>query len=81
MIDSRAFSDFYGIDSSNQVPDGDTLGRFRNLLVRNGIQEKLFARVAGLLLERGLMLKKHQNQGEETGPRGPFHQEGEHVAL
>lgn len=58
MIDSRAFSDFYGIDSSNQVPDGDTLGRFRNLLVRNGIQEKLFARVAGLLLERGLMLKK-----------------------
>ena len=58
VIDSRAFSDFYGIDSSNQVPDGDTLGRFRNLLVRNGIQEKLFARVAGLLLERGLMLKK-----------------------
>ena len=29
-IDSRAFSDFCGVDSSNQVPDGDTLGRFRN---------------------------------------------------
>ena len=27
-IDSRAFSDFCGVDSSNQVPDGDTLGRF-----------------------------------------------------
>ena len=43
VIDSRAFSDFCGIDSSNQVPDGDTLGRFRNLLIKNGLQEKLFA--------------------------------------
>jgi len=25
-IDSRAFSDFCGVDSSNQVPDGDTIG-------------------------------------------------------
>ena len=58
VIDSRAFSDFYGIDSSNQVPDGDTLGRFRNLLVRNGIQEKLFANVAEILQKRGLLLKK-----------------------
>ena len=58
VIDSRAFSDFCGVDSSNQVPDGDTLGRFRNLLMRNGIQEKLFAQVAGLLQERGLLLKK-----------------------
>ena len=36
VIDSRAFSEFCGVDSSNQVPDGDTLGRFRNLLVKNG---------------------------------------------
>lgn len=36
-IDSRAFSDFCSVDSSNQVPDGDTLGRFRNLLIRNGL--------------------------------------------
>ena len=28
-IDSRAFSDFCGVDSSNQVPDGDTLPRAR----------------------------------------------------
>ena len=26
-IDSRAFSDFCGVDSSNQVPNGDTIGR------------------------------------------------------
>ena len=25
VIDSRAFSDFCGVESSNQVPDGDTL--------------------------------------------------------
>ena len=36
-IDSRAFSDFCGVDSSNQVPNGDTIGRFRNLLVKKRI--------------------------------------------
>ena len=58
VIDSRAFSEFCGVDSSNQVPDGDTIGRFRNILVRNGLQEKLFQQVATLLTERGLILKK-----------------------
>ena len=57
-IDSRAFSEFCGVDSSNQIPDGDTLGRFRNLLIRNGLQEKLFAQVVAALMERGLILKK-----------------------
>lgn len=58
VIDSRAFSDFCGVESSNQVPDGDTLGRFRNLLMRNNLQERLFAQVVGLLAQRGLILKK-----------------------
>ena len=58
VIDSRAFSDFCGIDSSNQGPDGDTLGRFRNLLIKNGLQEKLFSQVVAALMERGLILKK-----------------------
>ena len=57
-IDSRAFSDFCCVDSSNQVPDGDTLGRFRNILIQNGLQEKLFAQVVAALMERGLILKK-----------------------
>ena len=55
-IDSRAFSDFCGVDSSNQVPNGDTIGRFRNLLVKNGLQEKLFAQVVTALTEQGLIL-------------------------
>ena len=57
-IDSRAFSDFCCVDSSNQVPDGDTLGRFRNILIQNGLQEKLFDQVVTALMERGLILKK-----------------------
>ena len=52
VIDSRAFSAFCGIDSSNQVPDGDTLGRFRHILEENGIQQKLFAQVVRRLMEK-----------------------------
>ena len=57
-MDSRAFSDFCGVESSNQVPSGDTIGRFRNILVQNGLQEKLFAQVVQTLKNRGLILKK-----------------------
>ncbi len=57
-IDSRAFSEFCGVDSSNQVPDGDTIGRFRNILVHNGLQEKLFAQVIDMLQQKGLLLRK-----------------------
>ena len=42
VIDSRAFSDFCRVESSNQIPDGDTIGKFRNLLIQNGIHEKFF---------------------------------------
>ena len=58
VIDSLAFSDFCGVESSDQVPDGDTLGRFRNLLVKNDLQEKLFKQVVELLTKRGLILRK-----------------------
>lgn len=58
VIDSRAFSEFCGVNSSNQVPDGDTIGRFRNILVKNGIQEKLFLQVVEILSSKGLILKK-----------------------
>ena len=58
VIDSRAFSDFCGVESGNQVPNGDTLGQFRNILIRNGIQQELFAQVVELLMQRGLILKR-----------------------
>ena len=58
VIDSRAFSEFCEVESSNQVPNGDTLGRFRNLLIKNDLQERLFTQVVMMLMERGLILKK-----------------------
>lgn len=81
IIDSRAFSEFCGVDSSNQVPDGDTLGRFRNLLIRNGLQEKLFRQVVGICSKGDLSSKRdhcglhdhysailHKNQGKQRDP-------------
>lgn len=41
-IDSRTFSEFCGVESSNQVLNGDELGGFRNLLICNGLHNKLF---------------------------------------
>ena len=58
VIDSRAFSDFCMVSSGSQIPDGDTLGRFRNLLEKHGLQEKFFSQVVELLQAKGLMLKK-----------------------
>lgn len=58
VIDSRAFSEFCGVDSSNQIPDGDTIGRFRALLVEQRLQEKLFVQVVQLLFDCGLIFKK-----------------------
>ena len=58
VIDSRAFSNFCGINSPDEVPNGDTIGRFRNILTRNGIQEKIFAEVVRILTEKKLILKR-----------------------
>ena len=80
-IDNRAFSEFCGVDSSNQVPDGDTLGRFRNLLIRNGIQEKLFAQVAGLLQERGLLLRSGCLGGEKREEAVLWNKRGKTAVL
>ena len=58
VIDSRAFSRFCGVESSNQIPDGDTIGRFRNILTKNGLQELLFADLVETLKKNGLILMK-----------------------
>ena len=58
IIDSRAFSAFCGVDSSNQIPDGDTIGRFRNILNEHHLQEELFEDVKKRLQEKGLLLMK-----------------------
>ena len=95
MIDSRAFSEFCGVDSSNQIPDGDTIGRFRNKLVENGIQKKLFSQVVKLLSQKDMILKKgtivdstnyissviYQKQGEKARPTSAFCKERKQMAL
>lgn len=58
VIDSQTFSDFCGVESSIQIPDGDAIGRFRNLLINHQIHEKYFALVVKKLTHRGLILKK-----------------------
>ena len=58
VIDSRAFSEFCGFDSPNQIPDGDTIGRFRNLLEQHRLQEKFFNQVLELLQAQGMILRK-----------------------
>lgn len=49
VIDSRAFSEFCRVNSQDEVPDGDTIGRFRGILVKHGLQEKFFASIVELL--------------------------------
>lgn len=46
------------MESSNQIPDGGTMGRFRSTLICNGLQEKLFAQLVNLAQQKGLLLKK-----------------------
>ena len=58
ILDSRAFTEFCCINSPDEVPDGDTIGRFRNLLNKYGSQQTIFETVVDLLLKRGLLLKK-----------------------
>mgnify|MGYP001052667420 CR=1 FL=1 len=58
VIDSRAFSKFCGVNSPKQIPDGDTIGRFRGILTKNKIEKKLFSQVEEILEREKLILKK-----------------------
>ena len=58
ILDSRAFSDFCGVSSPEEVPNGDTIGRFRNLLIKHGIDEQIFAQMLSILNKHNLILKK-----------------------
>ena len=58
VIDSRAFTAFCCINSPDEVPDGDTIGRFRNLLTKHDLQRQIFDEIVKLLTERKLILKK-----------------------
>ena len=58
IIDSRAFTAFCCINSPDEVPNGDTIGRFRNILTEHDLQKQIFDEIVNFLTERGLILKK-----------------------
>lgn len=58
ILDNWAFTAFCCINSPDEVPDGGIIGRFRNLLIENELQQKIFDEVVKQLMERRLILKK-----------------------
>jgi IS5 family transposase len=55
LLDSTALRRFVGIDlGTERVPDGTTLLKFRRLLEKHQLGEKLFAAVGQVLQDRGL---------------------------
>lgn len=62
LADRLSFRRFVGLSLADTVPDHSVLNRFRNHLVREGIEGKLFAELdrqldkAGVMLKRGTML-------------------------
>ena len=94
VIDSRAFSDFCGVESSNQLPDRDTLGRFRNLLIKNGLQENFSHKLLSFLQSEDLLSRRvrlwtqpssklhvPQKTGIRNATRKLIPQKGQHMAL
>ena len=92
LYDSRAMRAFVGGDL---VPDATTLLKFRHLLERHDLTQRLFAEVNALLAERGAFLREGtivdatiiaaapstKNKAKERDPRDAPDQEGQRVAL
>ena len=63
VIDSRAFSSFCRVSSRNQIPDGDTPGRFRPVPEKNHLQEQIFETVLNKLRTEGKIRKIRNDCG------------------
>ena len=58
VLDSRAMQRFVGVDlMSEQVPDATTLCKFRHMLERGGLGERMLSELAGILGDRGVMMR------------------------
>ena len=68
ILDSRAFSDFCGVSSPEEVPNGDTIGRFRNLLIKHGIDEQIFAQVLSILNKHNLIINHRRGARNKLEP-------------
>ena len=52
VLDNCAFSGFFEIESSNQVPDGNTIRRFKKFLLKSYYRKKLFHQIIENLIEK-----------------------------
>ena len=68
ILNSRAFSDFCGVSSPEEVPNGDTIGRFRNLLIKHGIDEQIFAQVLSILNKHNLIINHRRGAKNKLEP-------------
>lgn len=77
VCDRLSFRRFCGLSLADAVPDHSTICRFRNLLVEQGMLEKLFAELdrqldkAGLILRRGTMLDATVIETQASRPGDP----------
>ncbi len=58
IYDSIAFRSFLGIDLIENVPDESTICRFRHFLEQHRLPEQFFQKTAGILEEKGIILKR-----------------------
>jgi IS5 family transposase len=77
LIDRLSFRRFVGVALTERVPDHSTICRFRNLLVEQGLLDRLFAELdrqldrAGLILRRGTMLDATVIETQAAKPGDP----------
>ena len=76
LADRLSFRRFVGLGLEEGVPDHTVLNRFRNLLIAEGLLEKLFAELdrqlekAGVMLKRGTMLDATLIEAVSAPPSG-----------
>jgi len=58
LFDRLSFRRFVGLGLEEGVPDHTVLNRFRNLLIGEGLLERLFGELDGQLEEAGVMVKR-----------------------
>ena len=59
IYDSQAMRDFVGIDLAiESVPDATTLLRFRHLLEKHALTQRIFAEINAHLAEKGLFMRE-----------------------
>lgn len=75
LADRLSFKRFVGLSLEDTAPDHTVLNRFRNLLIEQGLLEKLFGELdrqlenAGLILKRGTMLDATLIQAVSAPPK------------